>query len=162
MRHKDRGHILLREGIAVRNRSGRGRRGRCIKRRCCTALDACVHVRLVVVAYVCYVVPALECARYAADTDIEGGTIACDDEHLCVGIAAGSECGLYPRRDCGRVFEERVDVRDPPRRFRVRGCEYLKAAGRTAHDAVAASAFENKLRCKRCPAPCAAAMSRCQ
>jgi hypothetical protein len=98
------------------------------------ALDAGVHVGLVVIADVEHVVVALEHPGQAAETDVDGPTVATLRDHPHVAAAHRLVCRRDAGCHCGRVAEQRVQPGDPPRGFRVGRREHLEAAGRVDRD----------------------------
>ena len=98
------------------------------------ALHARVHVRLVVVTDVEHVIAALEHARQAREPDVHGAAVAAlaDDAHVLTALRP--QCRGDAGRHSGRVAEQRVDPRDPPRGLRIGGGEHLEAAGGVRRD----------------------------
>ena len=115
-----------------------GRRRARRRRRRARALHAGVHVGLVVVADEEHVVVALEHARQAPESDVDGPAVAGlgDDADVVPSLH------LQRRGDAGRdrrrVAEQRVEPGDPPRGLRVGGGEHLEASGGVDGDQLAA------------------------
>ena len=124
---------------------GAGRRGgRARKaRRRGRALDAGVHVRLVVVAEIYHVVAALHRAGERLEADVVGAAVAADGEELVgiVDLALALE-DIVSRLDAAagrrRILEGRMDVAVLPCGVRIQEGGNLEAAGRVADDRLVA------------------------
>ena len=135
MRHRDQRRALaLPEHVPRFRADGLGRGGARGGRGGARALHAGVHVSLVVVTDVEHVVVSLEHPRQARHADVHGAAVAAlaDDAHVLAALRPQRRGDS--RRYGGRVPEQRVDPRDPPRGLRVGGGEHLQAAGRVRGD----------------------------
>ena len=143
VRRHDLGQILL--VLLLADRAGAGRRGgRARKaRRRGRALNAGVHVRLVVVAEIYHVVTALHRAGERLEADVVGAAVAADGEEL-VGIVDPALAleDIVSRLDAaaGRrcILEGRMDVGVLPCGERIQEGGNLKAGGRVADDRLVA------------------------
>ena len=151
MRHRNQRRALaLPEHIARLRADGlRGRRAR-RGRRGARALHARVHVRLVVVTDVEHVIVSLEHPRQARHPDIDGAAITALADDPDVLTALGAQRGGDARRDGGRVPEQRVNPRYPPRALRVGRREHLQAAGRVRGDHPPARGSHRGVKCIPC------------
>jgi hypothetical protein len=107
--------------VPDRGRGGGARR----RRRGAGALDAGVHVGLVVVTDVEHVVVALEHARQTPEADVGGAAVAALGDDLDVVAALDAHGRGNAGGDRGGVAEERVDPGDLPRGLGVGRGEHL-------------------------------------
>ena len=143
MRGHDLGQVLFVLLFAHRNRAGR--RGGCIgkARRGRRTLDTGVHIRLVVIAEVHHIVPALHRTGERLEADVVGAAVAADGEELVgvIQLALAFE-HIVSRLDAaagrGRVLEGRVDIGILPRGVGIQEGRNLQTRGRVAHDCLVA------------------------
>ena len=141
VRDGDRGHVLalLRLPEALVADGARGGAGR--ERGGPGALDARVHVRLVVVTDEEEAVPALERPGERLQPDVIGAAVAGEDHNRDLllrrkGVPAAQRPlrGLHAARDRSGVLEGDMDPRDGPGRGRVARRRHLEAPGRIDDD----------------------------
>ncbi len=106
-------------------RRGGGDRG---MRRRAGALDAGIHVGLVVEAHVQHVVAAFQHAGQRLETDIEGAAVTAHGQHLVV-LPRCFQCRLHARGHGGRVLEQGMHPAARARPTPARRGEHLEAAG---------------------------------
>ena len=129
MRHGDERRVLALSEDVPRLASDRLRVRGSRRRRCrARALDARVHVRLVVVADVQHVVVPLEHPGQAREADVERAPVASLRDDADVAPALCPQGGCDPARDGRCVPEQRVQPGELPRGLRVRRREDLEAA----------------------------------
>jgi len=106
VRHRDQGGVLALAECVARLRAYRGRcRGACGRRSGTGALDAGVHVSLVVAADEQHVVVALEHAGQAGKPDVDGAAVAALPDDANVRAALGAHRGRDTGSHRGRVAE---------------------------------------------------------
>src|SRR5262249_38025996 len=139
MRDSDLGDALtLPKEVAWLLAEGRRRRGPCGWRSCRRALHARVHIAFVIVANVKNVIIALEHARQTLEANVGCAAIPTLGNRSRLGAAFHSHGGRNTGGNGCRIAEQRMQPRNLPRRFGIRGGEHLEASRGIDGDEIAA------------------------
>jgi hypothetical protein len=115
------------------------------------ALDAGIHIGLIVVADIEHIVSALQHPRQGLEADVEGPAVAAEGDHL--GVAPlGLEGRLHPRRNGAGILEQGVQPGHTPGGLRPGGGEDLQAAGGVGHHHIRTGGLQDQARGERRPA----------
>ena len=138
MRHHDLHQILVVHGLARGRRGGGGR-----KRRGAAALNAGIHIGLVVIADIEDVLVALHRAAERLQADIHGAAVTGDHNHLGVIVALVPEAVGNAGGDRSGVFEIALNTGHRDGGLGTRAGELRRASGRNHQNGVVAQNIKN-------------------